>query len=666
MSAIHDLLAQVSDSGLRERLEQEFDKLENTKKFGLIFEDHLPECTPLYDMPIKVGTKVMFRNSKENENIYMVVKIEGETATCVTRDNPNEPTSFSLDELVRAAEFGDPIYPYLKPVDSVCNAPDSNLWHALIEADNYHALQLLAYLYPGQVDCIYIDPPYNTGAKDWKYNNDFIDSNDQYSHSKWLAFMEKRLRLAKSLLKPETGVMIVAIDDYEYARLSLLIEQIFPEYDISPVIVLHHPQGGSSDNIARTHEYALFVTHHGVKVIKGRKHEDYSESWSLMRGGTDLRNRRAGRPNSFYAIYVDKHSGKVVDVGPHLDADTKYDIFDAPEGCVAVYPIGQDGVERVWRYERSSMKEHIANGDIFCTKNMSLKVRKTKDVKYDAVFSVWTDGRYNAGTNGTNLIYDVFAKDLRFSYPKSLYTVHDCIACATPDNPDALIIDFFAGSGTTMQAVNLLNAEDGGHRRCICVTNNEVSADEQKAFTAKGLHPGDTDWEAHGIAKYVTWPRTKCTIKGVDVNGNPLKGYYIGPDGEKDSGAPMADGFKANAIYFKLGFLDKTAVALGMQFKELLPVLWMKAGAIGRCPSLERDIPDMLIFLENRFAVLINENSFAAFAEQLAGQPEIQTVFIVTDYEVNYQSMVKTLNVKTTYQLYRDYLDNFRINHGRN
>ena len=123
----------------------------------------------------------------------------------------------------------EPIYPYLKPMDTVCNAPDSDLWHTLIEADNYHALQLLEYLYAGKVDCIYIDPPYNTGARDWKYNNDYVDGADTYRHSKWLSFMQKRLKLAKKLLNPKDSVLIVTIDEKEYLHLGCLLEEMFPE-----------------------------------------------------------------------------------------------------------------------------------------------------------------------------------------------------------------------------------------------------------------------------------------------------------------------------------------------------------------------------------------------------------------------------------------------------
>ena len=225
--------------------------------------------------------------------------------------------------------------------------------------------------------------------------------------------------------------------------------------------------------------------------------------------------------------------------------------------------------------------------------------------------------------------------------------------------PDALIVDFFAGSGTTLHAVNLLNAEDGGHRRCILVTNNEISEAERKDFEARGIKQGDAEWENRGIARYVTWPRTVCSIEGHDVNGNPLKGNYLGSD------ILMADGFKSNAVFFKLGFLDKTKVSLGMQFKELLSILWMKAGAVGKCPAVDADVPDMLILPENKMAILNDENRFGAFAEKLAQHPEIEVVYLVTDYESSFVSMTQALEGKTTYQLYRDYLDNFRFNAGR-
>lgn len=174
-------MAQIQDEGLRNRIEQELDKITKTKKFGLVFEQHLPECTPLFDMPIKVGVNVMHRNTKEDGALYVVLKIENDKAVCGRKDNLQEQVTFSINDIVRVAEFGESIYPFLKPIDSVCNAPNSDLWHCLIEADNYHALQLLEYLYAGKVDCIYIDPPYNTGAKDWKCNNNYVAFLEQHN-----------------------------------------------------------------------------------------------------------------------------------------------------------------------------------------------------------------------------------------------------------------------------------------------------------------------------------------------------------------------------------------------------------------------------------------------------------------------------------------------------
>ena len=215
MAAIDDLIAQISDEGLRDRIQKEVERMNKHKKFGIVFEEHKPECTPLYDIKVTVGSNVMQKNDKKMDNIFKVVAIKDGIAYCV-KESTEETAEFNIDDIVCVAQFGEPIYPYLKPMDSVCNAPDSDLWHTLIQADNYHALQLLEYLYAGKVDCIYIDPPYNTGARDWKYNNNYVDDSDNYRHSKWLSFMEKRLKLAKKLLDPMKGILILTIDEANY------------------------------------------------------------------------------------------------------------------------------------------------------------------------------------------------------------------------------------------------------------------------------------------------------------------------------------------------------------------------------------------------------------------------------------------------------------------
>ena len=610
-------------------------------------------------------------------------------AICVKRGE-TEAVEFPVDDLVTIAEFGEPIYPYLKPIDSVCNAPDSDLWHALIEADNYHALQLLEYLYAGKVDCIYIDPPYNTGARDWKYNNDYVDTNDVYRHSKWLSFIEKRLLIARRLLNKNDSVLIVTIDEKEYLHLGCLLEEMFPEAQMQMISISINPSGAIRKNMfSRADEYAfvLFFGDAHVNQMKGEGEETEVRWWYLRR--LEYGSRRGtvkGGIAQFYPIYIDNETMKIVKIGDPLPHTQDRNTVPTIEGTTPVFPIRDDGLEMNWGVTRETLKRLIDNHVIqispnknsqyqpytikYLSENYQEKIASgrwavrgyredgSKIVvetggKITRATTVWKETRYDAKTYGTVLLKNIIG-DARFSFPKSLYSVADTLRYFVMDKPDALIIDFFAGSGTTLHAVNLLNAEDGGHRRCIIVTNNEVSD------TEAGLKPGDEEWEALGIAHYVTWPRTVCAIEGHDVNGNPLKGNYLGSD------IPMSDGFNSNAIYFKLGFLDKTAVALGMQFKEILPVLWMKAGAIGIMPEVKDHVPDMLVLPKNKFAVLINENAFATFEEAVHDTPEIQTVFIVTDYEVNYRAMVKSLNVETSYQLYRDYLDNFRINHGRN
>ncbi len=216
MAAIHDLLNQITDPKLRERITREWEAATRHKKFGLVFEQHLPEVVPIYSAKPRKGDLVAKRSGSLNET-WRVRRIEGGTAHLMKprqageKESAGERMTLPVAELVVVKQFGDPIFPTLVPMDAVQNGPADAPWHTLIEADNYHALQLLEYLYAGKVDCIYIDPPYNSGARDWKYNNDYVDGNDSWRHSKWLSFMEKRLRIAKRILNPEASVLIVTM-----------------------------------------------------------------------------------------------------------------------------------------------------------------------------------------------------------------------------------------------------------------------------------------------------------------------------------------------------------------------------------------------------------------------------------------------------------------------
>ncbi len=695
MAIIDELIQQIKDDKLRDRIQAEADKLTQQKKFGLVFESHLPECTPLYEVPVKIGGTVSLKNGSIDE-LYLVKDITEEQVTCVNKKDGTEQL-FPLNDVVTTAEFGEPIYPYLQYVDSFSNAPDSELWHTLIEADNYHALQLLEYLYAGKVDCIYIDPPYNTGARDWKYNNDYVDSSDSYRHSKWLSMMEKRLKLAKKLLNPSSGVLICAIDEHEVHHLRCLLEEIFSEFYIQMVTCVTNPTGATQGRFSRIEEYLIYCFANDAYIqsstdpMIGQIQETKNVRWkSLLRSGTSA--QREDRPNMFYPVYIDTKKNIVTGVGKSLPLGEEPS-FNSVNGYEVSWPIRTDGSYGRWSvgaetlgslidkgyvklgrydsqrrtfaitYVSSETQKLIKEGTIIITgrdKDTGVVEIEFSEEKNQAIRTVWYRTKHNAGVYGTNILSELLAKTRSFPFPKSIYAVKDSISAVMKNKKDALIVDFFAGSGTTLHAVNLLNAEDGGERRCIMVTNNEVSDSETKALKKQGHQPGDEEWERLGIVRYVTWPRTVCSMKGEDVNGEPLKGNYL------ESDLPMADGFKSNAIYFKLGFLDKTSVALGRQFRELLSVLWMKAGAIGPCPQLEgEDIPTMLILPDNRFAVLTDEKDFPEFFEQIKATSKVETVFIITDSEAGYREMAAKLRVKTSYQLYRDYLDNFRINTGR-
>lgn len=639
MAAINDLIEQIEDEGLRQRINEELRKLLKQKKFGLVFEEHQPE---------------------------------------------------GLTE--------GPVYPYLQKIDQVEHAPGDSLWHTLIESDNYYALQLLAYLYPGIVDCIYIDPPYNTGARDWKYNNDFVDSSDQYRHSKWLSMMKRRLKLAKKLLNPRDSVLIVTIDEKEYLHLGCLLEEMFPEARMQMVSSVINKSGSVRKlGFSRCIEYIFFVMFGESSPkslefdISGMNKEDKQQSpvtWQyLRRRASNIGALRIGRPGLFYPIFIDRATRKIHSIGAPLPKDKDRKTVSCPDGTWAAFPLKPNGEEGCWQvsnerleeqlkdgtcylssvdedkeqaqmlYLKSGDRNKVLNGDVrIIGKEPSGKVIIEGSGKLFRPKDIWMRDSHEA-TYGSVLLNSIFHYK-NFSFPKSLYAVHDTIRFFVANKPNALIVDFFAGSGTTLHAVNLLNAEDGGHRRCIMVTNNEVSEQEAKTLTKQGYKPGDDEWERLGIARYVNWPRTVCSIEGHDVNGQPLKGEYLGTDHRQ-----MKDGFETNCIFFKLGFLDKTQVALGRQFRELLPLLWMKAGSIGSCPILESDnIPQMMVLPENGFAVLTDEKGFSQFVEQVNSEDGIRMVYLVVDSDSLYREMSHSFPRRQTCQLYRDYLDNFRIN----
>jgi len=697
MAAINDLLRQITDPTLRERLTEEVNRISKNKKFGLVFEEHVPECTPLYGVPVRRGSTVARKTGKMSE-IYTVKKIDGEVAVCEDKITL-EVELIPLSEIVSVAQFGEPIFPTLEPIDKIANAQDDNLWHTIIEADNYHALQLLEYLYEGKVDCIYIDPPYNTGARDWKYNNDYVDSSDAWRHSKWLSMMKKRLIIAKRVLNPDSSVLICTIDEKEYLHLGCLLEELFPEARIQMVTSVISSQGSTRDGLfSRADEYLFFVFLGDAEVVKSED-DMLNEGQSATKGQlwfqfvrTGKGNLRENSKNLFYPIFIDSSKGKIESIGEPIPLGVPKESITVPEGQLAIWPMTADGREARWRTGVEVARRRVSKGLLRLGKTsrkengwsvLTVNEGTEKRIEIGEVViesidesgaaklvekyggslrapkTVWNKTSHNAGWHGSKLLAKILV-DRKFPYPKSLYAVQDALSVVSK-NKNALILDFFAGSGTTLHAVNLLNSIDGGSRRCILVTNNEVSEDEAKALTKQHLHPGDVEWEKYGIARYVTWPRTICSIKGVDINGNPIQGNYL------TNNAPMSEGFAANVEYFKLGFLDKNSVSLGQQFCEILPLLWLKAGAVGERPELNGlELPDMLVLPQNSFAVLLDEDCYGKFAEALHEDKNINTVYFVTNSEEAFREMSDGIGIEHTYQLYRDYIDNFVIGSRRN
>lgn len=702
MAAIDDLVNQIQDKNLRERIREEVSHLQRNKKLGLIYEDHLPECTPLYKEKVKLGSKVAV-DGKDISRVLKVVNIENSIATC-NEIGTTKLETHPIKNLVVVAEIGETIYPYLKQIDEVSTNSNKDVWQILIQADNYNALQFLNYVYNQQIDCIYIDPPYNTGAKDWKYNNDYVDSRDGYRHSKWLSFMEKRLRIAKKLLNPNSGVIVVTIDDYEVQRLTMLMDEIFGEKaHLGTVVIKSNPQGRSMPSSFQvSHEYALFYGMPDAVIGDLDRNEKQLSRYNQMDefGPFEWRNFRAQysqiSPRLVYPIYVKKDASDFRIPDMHWnDIERKYEALESPKKDeIIVMPYNDKGELKTWKWSIKTVlkKKETDMGvrlDRYKKPAVYFKGRmKSKGMK---PFTIWDQPKYSASTFGANIIADIIGPK-KFDYPKSLYAVVDCIRVATNNKKNARILDFFAGSGTTGHAINLLNAQDHGNRQGILITNNEVSNSEEKKLISSGYKPSDKEWEKKGIAEYVTWPRLKCSILGKDINGKLLQGDYnptheiYFPAGiqkikimdterkkkvyvkERHPDYPSfklinkSDGFKANAIYFKLEFLDKHSITLGMQFKQLLSTLWLKAGSFGECPKIENIPSNYLLFNESKFAVLINEKYYSDFKKDVNKNDNIETAYIVTDSDNGYHEMISHLNVKNTYQLYKDYLDNFRIN----
>lgn len=709
MARIHDLLRSVAttNEGLADEIRREIDATYGRRRaFGLNFERHTPEAVELPGRAVRKGDKVHVLPPRgetvkaENKVMWFVESVDRKktpaTAEIVRQIDETEfqELSVDIDDLVVVAEFRDPIYPGLVSTGKVERGGDKP-YHSVINAENFHALQALLFTHRGKVDVIYIDPPYNTGAKDWKYNNDYVEADDAYRHSKWLAFMERRLLLAKELLNPDDSSLIVTIDEKEFLRLGLLLEQIFENANITMVTSSINPGGSPRrSTFSRAAEYLFYVQFGESSIrplplsgdwiaVKNSSKEDIH--WHpLQRTGQSKASTREGRPNLFFPIYIcDGETGPVFhSVGePYFGSDFRE--VGAPTGTVAIWPIKSNGVEGRWGVSAQSFRELIKRGYAklgsfnhgntavyFLQDGMIKKVEngefaiigrrpdgsiETNAEGYVPRFipeDIWRISSHDASRHGSTLLKK-FLPLRQFPFPKSLYAVEDALSFLVHDKLNATVVDFFSGSGTTAHALMRLNKQDGGRRISISVTNNEVSSDEQQGLQERGLRPGDAEWEKWGICDYITKPRIEAAITGKTPEGEPIQGDYKFTDE-----FPIAEGFEENVEFFTLTYESHLSVSQGLAFERISPMLWVRAGQTGRrIESLANgfDVADT-------YGVIADLDKTDEFVSAVAENDDVRIVFVITEEDRLFETVAQALpdHVEVV-RLYDDYFRNFEV-----
>lgn len=705
MSRLTDLIASVKakDPSLGMDLDREFKVLSSRLPFGLNFERHRPEAVELPLRPIRRGDKVRVlppRGSTErgDQCLWKVVSIAKSDKTAnleLIESSQQEQLVAPLADLVVVAEFRDKIYPGLVSTGGVKRG-EGKPSHTIINGENYHALKALSFTHRGKIDAIYIDPPYNTGAKDWKYNNSYVESDDLYRHSKWLAFMERRLVLAKQLLNPDDSILIVTIDEKEYLRLGLLLEQIFPEASIQMISSVINPKGSArSGRFSRVDEYIYFVYFGSSALNAWRtdmlRNDEVTKRqvrWAgLIRNGEGSRRERI--PSMFFPIFLDAKTGEFHSVGEPPDVETDRNDVEVPEGTVALWPVDNSGQELMWRLSPSSLREYLKLGHAkFGRRDIQTGLRpayylqrgirsmletgevvavgKDEEGALELEFAdsvgtrspatVWNMVSHSASEYGAGLL-KVLLPGRRFPYPKSTYAVEDSLRFFLKKKPNAIVLDFFAGSGTTCHAVMRLNKQDSGRRQSISITNNEVSAEEQRGLRKQGYRAGDPEWECFGICDYVTKPRIKAAITGKTPEGEPVKGNYKFTDE-----FPISDGFEENAEFFTLTYEAKEAVNHNLAFNRIAPLLWLRAGAKG--PRIE-NLPNEGWAVSETYGVLTEIDRATPFIEYIREVKSLRIAYIFTDDDRRFQAIARRLpKIVEPVRLYEAYLSNFSFANG--
>lgn len=456
---------------------------ENIEKIGRLFPDCITERK---------------NENGETERVIDFDMLRQELSCAVTEGN-EERYRFTWPDKKKAVRLANtPTEKTLRPCREGSAGFDTtgNLY---IEGDNLEVLKLLQETYLHKIKMIYIDPPYNTG-NNLIYKNDFSQGVREYAeksgqfdgegnalvanpdtngrfHTDWLNMMYPRIKLAKDLLT-EDGVFVCAIDENEFATLSLVIKEIFGEsaYEHSYVSVVHNPRGQQGINFSYVNEYLIFVYPADNKKYLADFPKDTVDARNLRDSGTD--SDRTNARNCFYPFFV--KDGRITGIGeiPEPDFHPAAANLVRSDGTTEVWPLSESGEEKKWRYARQTVETILDQLEVKSGRS-SLQIIYNKGE--GTMKSVWANARYDASEYGTKLVQELLG-DSGFTYPKSLYAVYDAVTAVVKHCKDAIVLDFFAGSSTTAHAVMKLNMEDGGQRRFIMVQVPEPVSEKTNAY----------------------------------------------------------------------------------------------------------------------------------------------------------------------------------------
>lgn len=758
MSRLSDLIDQLNRENPRlgADLQAELSS-HNQRTFGLVFERHLPESVELPGRPVRRGDSVNVlppRGSKDTPDtrLWRVDSLRkdnelGRVARLIEL-HPKQDTDPELrenvpaDDLVVVAQHNDTIYPGLVQTGEVIGSEDPGApFHSVINAENYHALRMLTYTHYHSIDCIYIDPPYNTGKDDWIYSDRYVDADDVFRHSKWLAFMERRLRVARNLLSP-TGIIIVAIGNEQQHRLRMLMDDVFGESNFISNVTWNGGRKNDSRFVSNGEDYMLIYANDKAAWIKeGVKVKDAPDVSSLETAADiAAKGARWRAPKGGYEAVLEKGAevwrearltaveqqfgsdsaefSRLASAGDDTDFDTMYasinEVLPAddqkqlfrraeldgeqrmrafyrqfptddpvrktfgrynyflPDGTLCrddnitwpggggpaydvLHPETGKAVpvpDRGWRFSTPErMQEDIEAGRVIFrkdhTKPASLKqpLEQTSGiVRLSAFDRQRTHGSRHLHWNNKGEVRGVFAEN-RFPNPKDVTVLADWIEVCTPR--DGVVLDFFGGSGSTLEAVMLINERSQSRRSAIVVTNNEVGSKKAAALAKQGIRKGDPDWEQWGVCEYVTKPRVKTVVTG-----------------KREDGSRFSDGFEANARFFTLTYQPPTRVRYGYAFAEISPLLWLRAGQTGR---IIESIPECGWDIAESYAIIENVAASAAFSKELSKHNGIKVIYIVTNDDLVFESMARELadHDAELVRLYSTYLNNFAFQQSR-